>query len=103
MDHEDAIGWYCCKCRQFWSYRLYVACVNCHHKRGPCCRLREFVKPQRRLVTRVGPGSDPILQPQDIVQSLTGGFEGHHVRKVSAAEPSIKWATSFLNNKPPKN
>jgi hypothetical protein len=103
MGHEGAIVWYCCKCRQFWSYRLYVACVNCHHQRGPCCRLQEFGKTQRRSVTQAGPRTDPTLQPQDRVQSLTGGFEGHHVRNVSAAEPSIKWATSFLNNKPPKS
>jgi hypothetical protein len=37
--------WFCCKCTHFWSCSLYYTCINCHHRRGPCCTYKYVRKP----------------------------------------------------------
>lgn len=29
--------WTCCRCKQTWSYAIYAACIDCHHRRCSHC------------------------------------------------------------------
>jgi hypothetical protein len=105
MGREADVLWYCCKCDHFWSYDLYSACVNCHHRRGHCCRLSTNGKPQRATSLQTGRQVLPVLQTQlqFPAHSPTSRINDDAIGKASRAESFSRPDTTSQNFGASKN
>jgi hypothetical protein len=97
--------WFCCKCSLFWSYSLYPACVNCHHRYCQWCRWIEHGKPQGATSLQAGRQILPVSQNQlqGPPPSPASRTSESGVRKGSRAEPFHRPDTTCQNFSAPKN